>query len=246
MKNPLKRRRFGPFWGELGWEVAQWAPYVNARVREDDVVRCMPGHAELYAFAGTTEQAHPRPMGREPDMLDPWPGLAGDKPPIGVVKGVPCIDAEIWPVPLYPACSMPRSMVVLHCRGISKCSERNLAPDVWDTVAAVLISLGHEVAVVGTLFDYRPSPVRTDARGASLYNTIKFMREARLVVGASSGPMHLAQACEAPIAVWSGNAGKDEPRYKEVWNHFGSPTKFVAPTWQPTAKEILNAIEDSV
>jgi hypothetical protein len=257
LKNPASNRVFGPFWGEFGWEVAQWAPYVNYRAQETDRILCMPGHADLYAFDGPISQSSPRPSGAVPDML----GCSGERKSIGIlhrvrpeslkvklVNGVPCIDAEIKPVPLYPACAAPRRFVVLHCRAINKCAERNLMPARWDRIAANLIENGAEVAVIGSELDYCPqlNDQGYDLRGASLDDTISFLRTARVVVGASSGPMHLAQACEAPVVVWSGNAQKDRPRYKAVWNHFDSPTTFVASTWQPGVNKVLQAIEDSL
>ena len=247
MKATRASQTFGPFWGEFGWEIAQWAPYVNARAEEFDRVRCMPGHAELYAVDCPIEQSHPRPSGHEPDMLQPWPVAAScQMPSVTPVKGVPCIVGDLKPVPLYPGCAAPRRYIVLHCRGIGKCHERNMTQAKWDELVRLLNAECVEPVIVGSNEDYLPVGKVTDLRGASLDDTISFMRTARVVVGASSGPMHLAQACEAPIIVWSGNAKKDKPRYKDVWNHFGSPTRFVASTWQPGVGKILGAIEDAL
>ncbi|MEE8518699.1 MAG: hypothetical protein V3S98_06205 [Dehalococcoidia bacterium] len=248
MKNPASNKVFGPFWGEFGWEVAQWAPYVNAATQETDRVRCMPGHAELYGTDVPISQTYPRPSGATPDMMDPWAEGAGAgwapvwKPRIKLVKGVPCIDAKLLPMPLYPHCTATRRFVVLHCRGIAKCSERNMDGAKWEALVELLQKADVLPVVIGSLEDHLPRHCQ-DRRGCTIDDTIGYMRMALVVVGASSGPMHLAQACEAPVVVWSGNAKKDKPRYEDVWNHFDSPTTFVSPSWSPGVGKIMKAIE---
>ena len=239
---------WGPFWGEFGWEVAQWAPYVNAHFMPGDTLRCQPGHAQLYAVDGTIEQSHPRPFNRIPDMLMPWPSPPAVSPP-GVYpdRGVPRIIDVLKPVPLRQDCGHDREWVVLHCRGIGKCPERNLGPDVWDGVVDRLNATGIEPVIVGGPKDYAPAgDLKHDLRFGILCDTIHAMRRAKVVVGASSGPMHLAQAAEAPVIVWSGNDHKDKPRYEDVWNHHRSSTTFLAPTWQPTERVIIKAIRSAL
>lgn len=252
-----KAKIWGPFWGEFGWEVAQWAPYVNAHFKPGDRVRCQPGHAQLYAVDGSIEQTYPRPTvrlgGKEfpmvPDMLQPWPADGSTPPAIYTSDGVPCIKAPIQPVPLRQDCGHDREWVVLHCRGIRKCDERNLPEMDWDRVVSGLNDMGIEPVIVGGPDDYLPQfDLKHDLRHGILCDTIHAMRRAKVVVGASSGPMHLAQAAGAPVIVWSGNDRKDKPRYESVWNHHGSPTTFLAPTWMPMPdtiiKSILNALQE--
>lgn len=246
MKVQRAARTFGPFWGEFGWEIAQWAPWVNARSdsQQGDRILCQPGHAALYAFDGPISQSYPRPPLRVPDMLQPWPRSLDQMPKLTNVKGVPCINGDIKPIPLYPHCSAQRRFIVLHCRNIPKCPERNYGS--WDYVVEELNKEGVQPVVVGSHDDRLPKGDVLDLRGASLDDTISYMRTALVVVGASSGPMHLAQACEAPVVVWSGNYNKDRMRYTSVWNHFDSPTRFIHETWQPPIAHVLKAIEASV
>lgn len=239
---------WGPFWGEFGWEVAQWAPYVNAVFRPGDTVRCQPGHAQLYAVDGPIEQTYPRPIGMVPDMIQPWCLSPDRQPPLLTSRhGVPCIQGSKKPVPLRYDCGHDREWVVLHCRDIPKCPERNLPHKSWNLVVRSLNGLGIEPVIVGGPNDYLPwGVIKHDFRHGILCDTIHAMRRARLVVGASSGPMHLAQAAEAPVAVWSGNPSKDKPRYEYVWNHHTSPTTFVAPSWRPKPSRIIKAILDAL
>lgn len=252
-----RSRIFGPFWGEFGWEITQWAPYVNARSKEGDVIQCMPGHAPLYAHKCPIQQSHPRPEGCAPDMmrcmgLSTLKGrqdfqVVPENVPIHSVKGVPCIRDDIKPIRLHVGCAEPRKYIVLHCRRIGQHKERNLATDKWDSVVMALNKIHrYPVIIVGSVFDYLPHGDTVDLRGASLDDTISYMRTAQVVAGASSGPMHLAQMAEAPVVVWSGNAKKDKPRYTYPecrWNHFNSPASFIAPTWAPGAGKIIEGIE---
>ena len=247
--NPATNKVFGPFWGEFGWEIAQWAPYVNRHAGDTDRIMCMPGHADLYGADVPISQSSPRPDGAVPDMMNCSMSKASMfiNLKIKLRKGVPVIDAETLPIPLGPGLGATREHVVLHCRGIEKCEERNLAPAKWDKIVKDLNDNGVVPYLIGSFaHDYSPDGDAVDCTGDPLSSIIMLLRSARVVVGGSSGPMHLAQACETPVVVWSGNAAKDKPRYKEVWNHFDSPTTFVASTWQPGVGKILKAIENAL
>jgi hypothetical protein len=248
---------WGPFWGEFGWEVAQWAPYVNAHFNKErgDILRCQPGHAQLYSVEGAIEQSHPRPTVRlggaelpmVPDMLQPWAlsHTASDgPPPLRTHCGVPEIAGKMKPRVVGTAIGRESRYVVLHCRGINKCEERNLGRSPWDRVVCALNARDIKPVIVGTPQDYLPKgDLAHDLRLGPLCDTIFYMRKAKVVVGASSGPMHLAQACNAPVVVWSGNAHKDERRYELTWNHFCSPVDFIATTWKPDPKDIIKGVD---
>ncbi len=90
-----------------------------------------------------------------------------------------------------------------------------------------------------------------DFRGIHLRETMNLMRSADLIVGPSSGPIHLASHCGCKQVVWNGDGpgtwreAQLRERYKTDWNPFGTPCKMLDRwTWQPTVEEVALAIEE--
>jgi ADP-heptose:LPS heptosyltransferase len=79
-----------------------------------------------------------------------------------------------------------------------------------------------------------------DLRDYPLSDLIQEIRAARLVIGPSSGPMHLASLCGTPHLVWSGNV-RDIPRYRTLWNPFHVSHTMLA-TWQPDVGAVLDSV----
>jgi ADP-heptose:LPS heptosyltransferase len=85
-----------------------------------------------------------------------------------------------------------------------------------------------------------------DLRGIGMESLCDIISAARLVIGVSSGVMHLAAACGADLVVW----GDDrtyynetlEKRYKETWNPHHVNVQWIT-GWQPGPHIIINAIE---
>ena len=72
-----------------------------------------------------------------------------------------------------------------------------------------------------------------------LHDTIHMLRTARVLVGTSSGPMHLGALCGTPLVVFSSE--RNRRRYETDWNPFNVPVKFI-PTWHPSVGQVQDAI----
>lgn len=79
-----------------------------------------------------------------------------------------------------------------------------------------------------------------DLRGAPLRDLVNRLRASRLVVGPSSGPMHLAALCGVPHVVWSGNA-RDRIRYRELWNPLQVKHRLLK-GWKPEPRDVFRAV----
>ena len=80
-----------------------------------------------------------------------------------------------------------------------------------------------------------------DLRSLPLKETCDYLRSSSLIIGPSSGPMHLATLCGCPQVVWS-----DRPntllRYEKTWNPFN--VKAITSLEQnPTSKQVMTMIE---
>ena len=86
-----------------------------------------------------------------------------------------------------------------------------------------------------------------DLRNVLLGKLMDIIAGAKVVVGVSSGVMHLAMLCGTPVVVWGDNRtyfGETlEKRYKDTWTPFHVECHWIrADDWQPKPEEILNGI----
>ena len=137
-----------------------------------------------------------------------------------------------------------------HARSLKKYGSdyMNWAPENW---AALLERFAdREVICIGAKdgADYFGG---LDLRGTSLKETCDALSRCAVLVGPSSGAIHLGSLCNTPHVVWSGHH-KNKARYEEYWNPFRTPVKAICPVaspwdakmvWQPKPEEIVVEME---
>lgn len=132
--------------------------------------------------------------------------------------------------------------VVIHARAKSNkvnagrgSNYRNWETQNWDLLGQKLKGL--RVCCIGTR---RSSiqPLGDDLRGANLKLVSNILASSKLIVGPSSGVIHLASLCGCPQVTWWGDPydKSNECRFTKDWNPFGTPvTAKYIPDWQPSA-----------
>jgi len=96
------------------------------------------------------------------------------------------------------------------------------------------------IAEIGTDDAFKINDV-DDYRNVSLEDTVAVINNSKLVVGQSSGPMHLASLCGTPHLVWSEEYNKI--RYTEHWNPFKTKVFFYSQKdWNPDVEVIYKEI----
>ena len=90
-----------------------------------------------------------------------------------------------------------------------------------------------------------------DYRGQSMENLIDMISHAKLVVGPSSGPMHLASLCGTPHIVWTDKKfwgscnGTNRERYEKNWNPKGTKAYVIDEyDWQPPTEIVIAKIKE--
>jgi hypothetical protein len=124
--------------------------------------------------------------------------------------------------------------ILVHARGCSKKSAINYKN--WEKIKV-------DAGYIGTNED---KCFGEDLRNIELQELMDIIAGAKVVVGCSSGVIHLAMACGTPVIVWGDNRtyfGETlEKRYKETWNPFKVDVKWInSNDWQPEPEEIVNA-----
>ena len=73
-------------------------------------------------------------------------------------------------------------------------------------------------------------------------NVVDYMASADLIIGPSSGPMHLASLCGLKQLAWG--VENNINRYKYDWNPHNTETQYiVSENWNPDIKEVIENME---
>lgn len=149
-------------------------------------------------------------------------------------------------IPLLSDKQVQQYDILIHARNRTLATERNWDYYKWEQLVELLIKDGYRVASIGTKKDaIHPINATYCYADYPLDYTVALMNKAKLVVGPSSGPMHLASLCGTPHLVWS--IEYNRIRYTDLWNPFGTPVRFLSKGgWNPEVNNIYNLIKKLV
>lgn len=269
----------GPFTGEFGWELMSWQGYVRAQAQNADivVVCSTKGLRPLYADLNPIYLDHAIQGRRDCMSMNPCetPHLlslaecaldtyersfkqAGYeivrlKPKGGIIS----LDKQKFIAYGDAIRATKRGetySIVLHARNrqeVMQSGGHNYPLDKWAIIVEDLKSKGHKLASIGTPLAAHHVPGTTDLRGMPLHSLVDILAAAKLVIGPSSGPMHLASLCKTPHVVWAVDRyqpsikATNKERYEVRWNPLKTPaTVLLEPAKGPSIKPeaILDAI----
>ncbi len=105
-----------------------------------------------------------------------------------------------------------------------------------------LLVQGFTIGCIGGPDNYH-IPGTIDLRGKSLERQCSAIAGAKVVLGPSSGPMHLASLCKTPHVVWYNRPDQTSSyaRYRDHWNPFNTPHVYLRQQ-VPTPIEITEAV----
>lgn len=129
--------------------------------------------------------------------------------------------------------------IIFHCRNKSTGSDRNWGKEQWADLFN-LLSTKYTIACIGNseAFHIEGSD---DLRNIPLCDLVSIMNNSKLIVGPSSGPMHLASLSGLKHLVWSSEHNRS--RYLNVWNPFKTEVIFYSKEgWNPKPNNIYNII----
>lgn len=237
---PAKALFAGPWIGEFGWELMNWQGFVRklSRRYETTVVCCQAGNEALYAdfakrivthdYRGTAEcntVLEKEVAGKAMRLaLDHLPGDADYLKPLGYQ---PFSRQEF--TAYGKARSEIRQDILFHPRGRAFGADRNWDRRKWEELVARLGRNGYRLGCIGLKSaTLEISGTYTDFRDLPLGQVMDVLASSRLLIGPSSGPMHLASLCRVPHLVWTdrkryarGRSNRD--KYERWWNPLGTP-----------------------
>lgn len=260
----MKKLLIGPWSGEFGWEICTWVPYARyiSMLYEKTVVICQPGHEYLYGdFATGFVNFQYKGNGdnwafdRHPSVGPFMPKKIKKKYPDYCLK-IPsenrCMHRDKKRYKRYGEKNdLYKYDIVIHARATDKYGQhvRNYPPSKYEKI--VKNFKGLRMCSVGTRA-YHIGGTK-DKRNISMKELCDIFASSRLVIGTSSGPMHLASYCGAPHLVITGNEIQkaikttNRMRYELLWNPFESPCYVLdAHNWKPPVDLVIKTIEDAL
>lgn len=254
----------GPWLGEFGWELMSWQALVRkAAQRYDDVYVCSrEGHEPLYKdYCG---HFIPHPIAGLKDCCNV--GLVDQRQIRAVNDHLKNLGGDrLVPNGLIPIAqqsfirfgSKERGKrlgynfdIIVHARKpIGKRPGHSYPLNRWNELINRLHR--YRIACIGTEA-YAPEGT-VDMRVAPMQDCMDAIASATMVLGPSSGPMHLASLCGTPHMVWTDTQfysainGTNVERYHLLWNPLRTPCRVLDMYgWLPSVDQLMRAIDEQM
>jgi len=256
----------GPWIGEFGWELFCWQGYIRSIAHEYNkiIIVSRGGNELLYEDYMTEYISIDVPKnalsdswfcrGLSPDFADK---LISDisydvripAQSIGFLyysNGIPSISNEFSNQKFikYKSDTLNKKFdILIHPRNKNLGNNRNWSKENWQNLVNIL-STKYNIGIIGNHEAFELDNAE-DYRNISIRDTISLMNRTKLVVGQSSGPLHLASLSGTPHLVWSEESNRN--RYNKYWNPFQTPVYFYSEMgWNPTVDFIHSKIIENI
>ena len=246
----------GPYVGEFGWELFCWQGYLRQLAVDGSrvIAAARPGHEALYEdfaeeFVPVVPPEGYMPNGNAMDglTLERYSNLVPSEArwinPMNVnvdwSKDCPWIEPQKF-IPFGDKEAPKNYKILIHARDRKweLTSLRNWPEENWDKLVSSFPD-SWTIGCIGTK-EEALSCGSVDLRSLPLKELLQEISRAELVIGPSSGPIHLASLCRIPHVVWSGK-DRDVSRYASLWNPFGVRHRMIT-TWQPNVSAVLSEV----
>jgi len=272
----MSKIALGPWCGEFGFEIMAWQ--ANARQKasgyDEVVIGCVPSSRALYAdfatkfwdvpFDPNTSGAKRCNKSEKAVEGNFRRAFHNHKIEPGRVLRPP---SKRWFRKYGKDHRGAKYDMLLHARHMIKgTGDKNLrrsAPQEWWDQFFADLRVGWpmrnvDVASVGLSGQSLHVAGTHDMRDVELPVLMDMMRSSKLIVGVTSGPIHLAALCDCPAVVWTDighRSGYDRlsngEKLMEAWNPFNVPVAAIQiapdspdPYWLPREETLFEAIEE--
>ncbi len=248
---------FGPWVGEFGWELMTWQAWCRQQAKKfKKAYACsFPDMGYLYEDFATFV-----PHSYKKRYLD-WTkvnemDIQYEIPPDVTQQFIPFKEYRVegqdfrrlgWP---WKPGDFIKGDVLIHARGINK-GGKNYPVEKWEKLVELLKAEIGDSGIVGSVGSAEDLLIKDteDFRGLPLVELCLYLSQARMVIGQSSGVMHLASLCMAPHIVWADSRtyfGETlEMRYKHTWNPLNAPVHYIFDDkWEPDPHTVFHSFND--
>ena len=247
----------GPWAGEFVWELLNWQAFLRwlAPQYKKVIVCCRESSRALYEDFAHEFVFHQLKGDAECNMLH---NLQNPEEFDRIKQLIPDNADHLMPVGWQPdkrksfikfgsESAELKYDVIFHPRGRGFGTDRNWDSDKWTSLVKQLEDQGLKLACIGLKNATLDIPGQfDDFRDQPLDQTMTLLRSSRLVIGPSSGPMHLASLCGTPHLVWTdrkrwARGYTNRYKYESWWNVFSTPAIVLDEQgFDPTVDEVLH------
>ena len=234
----------GPdYYMEMGWRLMRYQGIIRAMAPMYDKTVVITNEFGIYKdFAEDASTAH---IGDK----SMWKAMGAKITRVEPSREFCCNPKAIQKFHRYRVHEKGHQIITIHARNRKVGANRNWSKENWDELVMLLHKQGFVVASIGT--DVMDIAVDIDYRNVTFGQLCTIIATSKLVVGPSSGPMHIASIIGTPHVVWSHKGkqnlgeitGTNRERYETVWNPFQCKVRVIDEYgWQPTPKVVLAEI----
>lgn len=134
--------------------------------------------------------------------------------------------------------------LIFALRWINRSTKKNTPEHLYQAAADWADKCGRQFVTVGK----RSHPMKFSQRGLALMDQttlddlIAIYHLGGMVIGSSSGPMHLASVTCTPHVVWGGGRNDVRARYLKEWNPFKTPVDYLTTKFTLDGKVLQRAL----
>lgn len=134
--------------------------------------------------------------------------------------------------------------VIFHLRHISRSKKKNTPPKLYNATVAWCQKHQRQLVTVGHTAGYNPKfRIENDLLNkTTLDDLIAVFALGGMVVGSSSGPLHLAALTRTPHVVWGGERSDVRARYLDKWNPLKTPCDHISLKFACSKDALLRAL----
>lgn len=259
----MKHLIVGPDSMEFGWLVMTWVPYCRyiSRFYDKTTVICKKQNIPLYAdfaddyihvnISGNPDRWYASWSPRKKNIIHKY--LDDNKIVYKYPNKARCLNREKKEYKIYGSVNNTQTgYILIHARAENKYGQnsRNWPIVKYEKLVKKLrVEKKCEIASIGINAYHIPGTY--DARKKDLNQLFDLIRNAALLIGPSSGPMHLGELCKTHRIVWTHNMplkildGKNNRyRYEKLWRPFNTPVKVIDKYgWMPPVNVVLKEMK---
>jgi ADP-heptose:LPS heptosyltransferase len=244
--------------GEFGWELMNWQAFLRqlSTHYEKTIVCCRPTSRMLYSdfcadyvFHTISGDAncHMAHHIRNLDEVERVMALKpGDADCVFPRKYIPASAQHF--VRFGERCKEVETDVLVHARNRSSFTDRNWSLSKWNAFIAQLRDADIRVGSIGLSGSTMDLDGVQDYRDTDLAEAANIIASSRLVVGPSSGPLHLSALCGTPQLVWT-NQGRymmgktSREKYETWWNPLKTQVCVLDDGFDPPADRVVSHVQ---
>ena len=265
----------GPWVGEFGWEIMKWVPFVRYEVENnkyDDVIICTK-HGNEYLYKDIAKNFiyvnrsiknimgckynNMNPSFKE-DEIENIKSRYNKKTKITILspnnETLVSNNNKLKYIKYGKVDKIYKYDILIHARSTNNMNSnfKNWSINKWNDFALFYKNKDIKIGCIGKKNLAYVVKNTDNLLDIDLETLCNIMANSRIILGPSSGPMHLASLCKLPHLVWTdkilyGGIGKKDNRYRyeKLWNPFNTKCWIMDDcNWNPHLTDIAKFVRN--